>query len=339
MSRLLDKFTSYAEAINSLKPKTAAKTIRVYVENEADIPFWYGIFDRYAPNLDLKFSFPSQKLDRGKKEVLKLQAGEYLLLCVDSDYDYLLQDATEVSKRINHDPYIFQTYTYSVENYKCYAKSLREVCVSSSLNDRQIFDLVGFIKLYSNIIYELFLYSYEFEKPGYKSFTRDDFSEVIKILEKVNINEQGKQAIDALVNSVNDQLMVLKTNNPDISINSIAQKLEVLGVNKDNTYLFVKGHVIYDNVVLTFLKPLYRLLEYEKFQEFKASNSDKTILTKKIKEYNKQKTSIEDVLKLNTNYHSCFLMKKIERDIKIYLAKINGEKQCPDYKSKPTKLK
>jgi hypothetical protein len=69
-------------------------------------------------------------------------------------------------------------------------------------------------------------------------------------LEKVNINEQGKQAIDALVHSVNRQLMVLKTNNPDIPINSIAQELEVLGVNPDNTYLFVKGHVIYDNVVL-----------------------------------------------------------------------------------------
>jgi len=183
MSRLLDNIKSdYFKAINSLKPKKAAKTIMVYVENEDDIPFWRGVFDRYAPHLHFEISFPSYHLARGKEEVLKIQAGEYLLLCVDSDYDYLLQDATEVSKRINHDPYIFQTYTYSIENYKCYAESLKEVCVSSSLNDKEVFDLVRFIKLYSLIIYELFLYSYHFEKQGDNSFTRDDFfSKVIKI--------------------------------------------------------------------------------------------------------------------------------------------------------------
>ncbi len=224
MSRLLDNVKSdYVKAINSLKPKKAAKTIMVYVENEDDIPFWRGVFERYAPHLHFEISYPSHELARGKEEVLKIKAGEYLLLCVDSDYDYLLQDATEVSKRINHDPYIFQTYTYSIENYKCYAESLREVCVSSSLNDKELFDLVGFLKLYSNIIYELFLYSYDFEKQGDNSLTRDEFSKMIKILEKVNINEQGKQAIDALVNSVNRQLMVLKTTHPDMNLNLIAQ--------------------------------------------------------------------------------------------------------------------
>ena len=172
MSRLLDNIEpGYFEAINSLKPKKAAKTIMVYVENENDIPFWRGVFEKYAPHLHFEISFPSHQLARGKLEVLKIQAGEYLLLCVDSDYDYLLQDATEVSKRINHDPYIFQTYAYSIENYKCYAESLKEVCVSSSLNDENLFDLVGFMRLYSNIIYKLFLYSYEFEKQGNNSFT------------------------------------------------------------------------------------------------------------------------------------------------------------------------
>ncbi|MCK5523346.1 MAG: hypothetical protein KAI83_09455 [Thiomargarita sp.] len=51
-----------------------------------------------------------------------------------------------------------------------------------------------------------------------------------------SLGTRKKQAIDALVHSVNRQLMVLKTNNPDIPINSIAQELEVLGVNPDNTY-------------------------------------------------------------------------------------------------------
>jgi len=317
MSRLLDNIKSdYFKAINDLKPKKAAKAIMVYVESEDDIPFWWGVFKKYAPHHHFEFSFPSYSLARGKNEVLKMQAGEFLLLCVDSDYDYLLQNATEVSKCINHNPYIFQTYTYSIENYKCYAESLKGVCILSCLNDEEVFDLVGFLKLYSNIIYELFLCSYYFEKQGNNSFTRDDFSKTIK-LENVNVKEQGKQAINALINSVNEKLSLLKKKTP--LLDCVVSELKMLGVNEDNTYLFVKGHVIYDNVVLMVLKPLYRLLKSKKLEEFKTATVDKSIRINKTKQYNAQITDIEYALRMNTDYYSCFLMKKIEQDVKIYL--------------------
>ncbi|EDN69931.1 ABC transporter ATP-binding protein [Beggiatoa sp. PS] len=313
--------SDYFKAINSLKPKTAPKTIRFYVENEDDTPFWIGIFERYAPHLRFKRSLPSQNLVRGKYSLLKnTQPGEYLLLCVDSDYDYLLQDTTETSKLINHNPYIFQTYTYSYDNYKCYADSLRNVCVSASLNDEEFFDFVAFLKLYSNIIYKLFLYSYHFEKQADHSFTITDFGDAIKILKNVDINEQGKTAIEALRNSVKNSLISLKNQNPTIDIASIAKKLETLGVHEDNTYLFVKGHILYDNVVLMFLKPLDSLLKKRTFQEFSASTANKTIRNEKRKQYQAQTTDIEDALRFNTNYYSCCLMKKIEADIKSYLA-------------------
>ncbi len=313
--------SDHFQAINSLKPKTAPKTIRVYVENEDDIPFWRGIFQEYAPLLSLKIILPYQNLVRGKDYLLKnTQPGEYLLLCIDSDYDYLLQDATETSKLINHNPYIFQTYTYAIENYKCYAESLRELSVSASLNDEYLFDFVAFIKLYSNISYELFLYSYDFEKRIDNSFTLTDFGNAIKILGTVDINEQGKTAIEALIHAVKTQLTSLKAKNPAIDLDSIAKELKTLGVNKDNTYLFVKGHIIYDNVILRFLKPLDNLLQKKKFQEFKTSTANETIRTEKIKQYRKQITDIEEALRLNTNYYSCFVMKKIENDVKSYTA-------------------
>ena len=37
--------------------------------------------------------------------------------------DYFLQ-----SKIVNENIYIFQTYTYSIENYKCLAESLNRIC-------------------------------------------------------------------------------------------------------------------------------------------------------------------------------------------------------------------
>ncbi len=321
MSRLLDNINSdYIMAINSLKPKKAAKTIMVYVENEDDIPFWRDVLEKNAPQLNFKISFPFHNLERGKHKMLKqIQAGKYLLLCVDSDYDYLLQNSTRFSQLINNNPYIFQTYAYSIENYKCYADSLRNLCVSASLNDEELFDFTVFLKLYSNITYELFLYSFYFKKADDNSFSLLEFSNTIKIIKKVDINEQGKSAIEALITSVNNQVTALKRMNPELDIDLIAKDLKKLGINKDNTYLFIKGHIIYDNVVLMFLKPLYNLLKNKKLQEFKTSASDNSIQTNKINQYKKDITSIEYVLRLNTNYNSCFLMRKIEDDINFYL--------------------
>ena len=81
-------------------------------------------------------------LGKGKKLVLtnKLgpQLGNYMIACVDADYDYLLQGATPTSRLINKNPFVFHTYAYAIENYQCYAATLHRVCVMATLNDRQI---------------------------------------------------------------------------------------------------------------------------------------------------------------------------------------------------------
>ena len=78
-------------------------------------------------------------LAKGKKMVLMntlntAELGRSLIACVDSDYDFLLQGATNTSRKINRSRYIFQTYTYAIENYHCFAESLHEVCVQVRLN-------------------------------------------------------------------------------------------------------------------------------------------------------------------------------------------------------------
>ena len=74
------------------------------------------------------------------------ELGRSLIACVDSDYDFLLQGATNTSRKINRNRYIFQTYTYAIENYHCFAESLHEVCVQATLNDRSILDFNFFLK-------------------------------------------------------------------------------------------------------------------------------------------------------------------------------------------------
>lgn len=77
------------------------------------------------------------------------ELGRSLIACVDSDYDFLLQGATNTSRKINRNRYIFQTYTYAIENYHCFAESLHEVCVQATLNDRSILDFNFYLKKYS----------------------------------------------------------------------------------------------------------------------------------------------------------------------------------------------
>lgn len=92
--------------------------ITAFVEGFQDEIFWGDVFSKFAPTLKINFESHSRdnKFKSGVQEVLKEKekTGKNLILCIDSDFRYLLQD-----KEISENPYIFQTYTYSIENHKC----------------------------------------------------------------------------------------------------------------------------------------------------------------------------------------------------------------------------
>ncbi len=328
MKPLVDYSKDYIQSENKLYDY-AKKKIIAYVENEDDVPFWWDIFDRYAPNFRFSIN-PSTRvksLERGKESVLKLkdQVGDSLILCIDSDYDYLLQGATATSKLINDSPYIFQTYTYSIENYKCYAEGLRRICVKATCNAEELFDFVNFFRRYSQTVYELFLYSYFFQKVGKpESFPLATFCRLIKIGGEVGTDEQGKLAIEALT-EVADKIADLKSAHPDIDTGLVSDELKELGVEKDNVYLFIKGKVIFYNVTLRVLKPVTERLKNKKIQEFKdASASEEKDRRRKINEYEKLRCdykTLSTLLATNTDYHSCFLMRKIRADVEKFCQK------------------
>ena len=63
------------------------------------------------------------------------KVGNDMIACVDADYDYLLQGATQLSRTILNNPFVFHTYAYAIENLQCFAGGLHEVCVAATLND------------------------------------------------------------------------------------------------------------------------------------------------------------------------------------------------------------
>ena len=135
-------------------PKTHTKhdgrrLVRVYVEGYEDVAFWRGIFDHFHNRyVRFEISVPNREdLPKGKKVLMSMipSSSEELLLCVDSDFDYLFGDTTPQSAEIHAAQYMFHTYTYATENYLCYAPSLHNVCVKATKNDCHIFDFVRFM--------------------------------------------------------------------------------------------------------------------------------------------------------------------------------------------------
>ncbi|MDD5216192.1 MAG: DUF4435 domain-containing protein, partial [Methylococcales bacterium] len=95
MSSLTSNVSSdYQKASNVLAPKSFPKTVVVYVEDAEDVSFWHGILCGYEQQANIRFDFKpysNDSLATGKKELKKLfdNVGEYLIICLDSDYDYL----------------------------------------------------------------------------------------------------------------------------------------------------------------------------------------------------------------------------------------------------------
>lgn len=120
-----------------------------------------------------KSVFPHARIWPRKRVLLDMipQSGPNLLLCMDSDFDYLFNGNTEQSRLVNESPYVFHTYAYATENYLCHPPSLHRVCAKATKNDTLIFDFEAFLKEYSRIIHPLFLwYAYSAMRRANGSF-------------------------------------------------------------------------------------------------------------------------------------------------------------------------
>jgi Protein of unknown function (DUF4435) len=322
------------EAYMRLLSKKAPKKVLVYVESDEDIAFWYGILKAYeTPNFRFDIQLPSRtSLAKGKnqalersQDLLNLQVGEYLIICIDSDYDYLLQNKTLQSALINNSDFIFQTYAYSIENLRCFSGSLNHICVQATNSNNDKIDFDELLKFYSIITYPLFLWSIYLKFANdFSVMTLSDFNNAVRIKGKIDIDNQGKNNLEELAISVNAQITKLEKHYPKGAqkVIKLGQELNQLGVNAENTYLFIQGHTIENSVVLNFLNTLCRILQREKESEIKANAKHQEEKMVELNHYKNNLIEVGKALKSNTEYKSCFLFEKIKSDLDIYMGKI-----------------
>ena len=328
--RLSDNLSSlYIGAANKLKPKKSRHRIVAYVESYDDVSFWRSVLSDFEDDtFYFEVMLPSNKtLCKGKKSVLMNQLGSRLgqnmIACVDSDYDYLLQDTTSTSRQVNQSRYVFHTYAYAIENNQCYAEGLHEAGVMATLNDHPLVDFVAFMTMYSQIAYPLFVWSVWFyRKRNLSEFSLLDFCSYVR-LDHVSIH-RPEEALLAMDRRVKHKLRELEHKHPNAleEIEAMKAEFTYLGVTPENTYLFVQGHHIMESVTMKILTPVCNALRREREEEIKRLAEHHTQFRNELTCYERSILPVDVVLRKQTGFKESPVYKRLEKDITEFLKRI-----------------
>lgn len=331
--RLTEHLNSlYLGAANKMRPKNARKKIVAYVESYDDVFFWRMILDEFEDEHHFfEVMLPSRNnLGKGKKIVLMNQLGQQLgadmIACVDADYDYLLQDTNFTSRLINHSPYIFHTYVYAIENYQCYAPSLHGVCVMATLNDHRIIELESFMEEFSRIIWPLFVWSiWAYRNNLYREFTMTEFGNIISFPEINPYHPEG--TLEQVRKRVNRKISYLQHHFPQAKggYEPLKEELIRLGVTPENTYLYIQGHTLFENVVCPLLNPICTMLRKEREREIRNLAEHEIQMQNELACYQHSQSTVEAMLRKNVNFKKSEPFLKLKQDLLLFLEKINRE--------------
>ena len=339
-SRLMDNINSrYFEAANAMKSKQARRRIVAYVESYDDIYFWRTVLNDFEDDKRyFEVMLPSKmNLTRGKKSVLMnfLEQknsrcedssggdevlGRDMIACVDADYDYVLQGATDQSRRVLKSPYVFHTYVYAIENYQCYAPSLHNVCVAVTLNDHRLFDFRQYFTDYSEALFPLFVWSVMLYRNGhYPKFTITDLN---RVADPGGFNVQHPEAsLSNIRRKVGTKLNELQRQFPDAKDEYLKTKdsLKALGITPQTTYLYLQGHHLFDTVVAPILTKVCNLLRQERQEEIYQAKAHRTQKRNELACYENSLQDTKTMLKKNNGFMNSEPFRRLQEDLKAYL--------------------
>ncbi len=302
----------YAQAAKrfSLDAKMLRCRAAVHVENKDDIVFWGQIFRYFCPKERFHFLSVSRnengKMTSGVTQCLKYYRylSPVFFICIDSDYRYLQQE-----KGINVHHFIFQTYTYSIENHYCFSGELDEICSRVTKEQNNLFDFRKFLSDYSRIIYDLFIWHLYFLNSDPTCFPKYSFNQYINAAAckpAPSIRDNGKHSLDELRRKVEGRVRHFHREYPSADLEFIREKYGKLGLMPETTYLFVRGHNVYD-MVSCILKEVCKVLL--------KNAKDRKNTAEAIAGLYREKGSVDTELKQRIKYGSYDAIKLIEKDI------------------------
>lgn len=244
-----DKRAFYEAAARGMAASTLMYGVDsiVHVEDKDDIWFWQQLLAKYrAGRYKFKPATTNEKGNRntGCTQCLKYRGflSQKFFVCIDSDLRYLLDEA------ISAEDGILQTYTYSWENHCAFASQLQQTFDKYTHKGKE-FDFSVFLSGYSEVVYEAFLLMLYQLKNGLTEFDRDKFRTIISLqYRRGDEKNNGKQFLDRL----SLDLQTATKNIKDTCGFNMADEsvyYETKGLRKENVYLYVRGHCLYNSLV------------------------------------------------------------------------------------------
>jgi Protein of unknown function (DUF4435) len=297
-------FTPYDD-VQRMRDESFALRLKytILVEGKDDKLFWGNVLDRYIASEYKTYTwvnYPTEK-SSGKSGLIKHYcplASKDFLICLDSDYDYLLGKDTLFSG------FVLKTYVYSIENYLCYAPSLQNILKTGTEDQLSFFDFQNFSLKFSKIMYPWLLcqlYSMNFDEKLPKELPSMAFSENIQ----QDLEDYSKK-INALIGHQYEKIQ-LNSNFPPFQ-----QSLNDVGLSPDNAYQFIQGHFLYEKVILKLLKQVAKPII--------ALKRSSLMQTQRSAYQKYQKTnSFEKLLNKNSDFDNNLFFQKILLDVKAAL--------------------
>lgn len=287
MSDTKNYFTNrnYVKAYATMESAEKDASGFVYIESEADKEFWDSILTKCAKG---KYFFKFKGKQEGKSEPrgksiledLYTTANEAALVAIDSDFDYISPNRSDIAKKINSNKYVLQTFAYAIENIKLdyirVDKCLGKTCFFEP-NDHT---LTTFMKSYSSIIYEVMLkYFYLMNIGAELPFLEDELHQ--RLIPSDIVNCYSNNDLSSVKNLVSEIDLLLSPLIGDTQSFTVFCELSYYrGMNPENCYKFLKGHDVEDKMVIPIVNYIRQDLIARESVRIKKSFEAKDIETR-----------------------------------------------------------
>lgn len=263
-------------------------TIMTLVEDESDVAIWKEILQSVWPHKKFKVSpySDSNQNGKGKAGILSKASdfGAFMIGCIDSDYDWILQQYTHAGQIISSNQYIIQTIAYGVENLLIRPYDIASCMRISTAHDCEAIDTLdddyeNFLYKVSSIIYLPLLWhllrikqqvdiqqvSEDWKKlfsgEHYKEWTSDKNLICQDVWEYVIIELQTRA--DALIAEYEEKYSDLRE-----ELQTLKEELASdRNLNEANAFLFAPTHQIFNFMNQVFFKSMESRLRNEHMED------------------------------------------------------------------------
>lgn len=298
--------------------------VTVEVEDTIDRDFWSDLLEELCPEKEFHFDpyhtilnedGSSERTGKGKSQILNASEdfNAWHIGCVDSDYDWILSDYTNAGKAISGNKYLLQTYAYSIENLMCLSCTLGDFC-SENTEETTKFDFDDYLTRLSKTVYPLLVWSTYLCSKGNQDFTPTSWREVLVNTEKdpeaslAIIEAKAKAKIEEFDKKYADKII----DKEDFEFQTVCMK----GVTEDESYLFVRGHELFDQILNSVLVPIIIDLRNQHREAIKTSDIGEEAGKVALREYQTKVKPVNAQLSKNYRYkNNTLIYNKIRADV------------------------